>query len=84
MLRELQEVALALNSHVGFFRQAATAGQFVGIHNRCIVQKMSIALASCILSSEYRLCVQQYHVAGLPARGLDTPGQHFGSGRDSR
>jgi hypothetical protein len=37
MLRELQEVALALNSHVGFFRRAAAAGHVVVIHNRCIV-----------------------------------------------
>ena len=65
MLRELEQVALALNSHVEFFRQAATAGHVVGIHNRCIVQKMSMALASCNLSSEFRLSTQQYHVAGL-------------------
>jgi hypothetical protein len=37
MLRELQEVALALNSHVGFFRRAAAAGQTLGIHNKCLV-----------------------------------------------
>jgi hypothetical protein len=37
MLRELQEVALALSSHVGFFRRRATAGHVAGIHNRCIV-----------------------------------------------
>jgi len=37
MLRELEQVALALNSHVGFFRRAAAAGHVAGIHNKCIV-----------------------------------------------
>jgi len=65
----LEQVALALNSHVGFFRRAAAARQTLGIHNRCIVQRMSIALASCISASESHLHAQTYLIGILPARG---------------
>ncbi len=68
-LRESEKVALALNRHVGFFRRAAAARQTFGIHSKCIVRKMSMAL--CLLPCALSLvpsasCRLPFAVCRLP------------------